>query len=528
MMKLREELAKLLGLHSIKRERRVGVAQHRRRRLLHEQMEDRRLMAVIDLATLTKPNETAILARNTECSNCSVSIAGFAGQVTARQNGPAIILDNDVTVTRVDSANFAGTTLTIAVTVNSEVSDRIDIKHTGNAAGQIGISGNMIRYGNKFIGTFAGTTTLVVALNRNATTPAVQTLLRNVTFNTVASSTANRTVQVSLNGPNGALSNSPTKTVRVIASNVAPSIANFGEDLTFDNVIQFGGAILVSPTATVSDPDTSNFQNGKLTISTLNAQAEDQFSIRFEGSGAGEIRTSYDNVIYDRVVIGTKTGGMGKTPLVVTFNSSIKSTSAAVQALLRNIMWGTKSPILGSRKLSVTLSDGDGGTSNSPTKDVNVIRTKVPPFIYNVEPSVSYSIRGSAIRIAPRALLATGPFTSFTNGNLTISVTQNGEATDLFGVKDEGVGIKQIGVSGVHVTYGGILIGTLSGGSGLTPLVVNFNANATRESVQRLIKMVTWRSTVTSPSIISRVVVATLTDGDVLQSAPQSIQIRLF
>ncbi|MFO0943444.1 MAG: hypothetical protein U0930_22135 [Pirellulales bacterium] len=34
-------------------------------------------------------------------------IAGFAGQVTATQNQPAVIVDGDATVSDVDSANFA-------------------------------------------------------------------------------------------------------------------------------------------------------------------------------------------------------------------------------------------------------------------------------------------------------------------------------------------------------------------------------------------------------------------------------------
>lgn len=144
-------------------------------------------------------------------------IAGFGGQVTVSQNGPAVILDSNVTVTDVDSSNFAGGSLTVAIISNSEVADRIEIKNTGDAAGQIGISGNTIKYGNKIIGTFAGTTTLLVTLNGNATPQAVQALLRNVTFKTTSISSAIRTVQVKLNDGDGLISNLPTKTVRVSA-----------------------------------------------------------------------------------------------------------------------------------------------------------------------------------------------------------------------------------------------------------------------------------------------------------------------
>ena len=146
-------------------------------------------------------------------------IAGFGGQVTANQNGAGVILDSNATVTDVDSPNFAGGSLTVAITGNPQAADRIEIKNTGNAAGQIGLTGNTIKYGNKIIGTFAGTTTLLIALNGNATPQAVQALLRNVTFRTTAVSTAIRTVQVTLNDGDGVMSNLPTKTVRVNAVN---------------------------------------------------------------------------------------------------------------------------------------------------------------------------------------------------------------------------------------------------------------------------------------------------------------------
>ena len=550
------------------------------------------------------------------------------------------------TVTDVDSPNFAGGNLTVAITANPEVQDRIEIKNTGNAAGQIGVSGNTIKYSNKIIGTFAGTTTLVVTLNGNATPQAAQALLRNVTFRTSAISTLTRTVQVSLNDGDGVISNLPTKTVRVIASNVAPVLANFGANLPFD--VTFASSLQVTSTATVVDPD-SNFYRGTLTLTNVNGRAEDFFSVPSDTLG----------------VIESVSGGQGLTPLVVTFNASVNSTAAAVQAVLRGISWGTNSRIEGPRTLQVTLTDGDGGTSTSSSKTVSVTRTKLPPVItlfsagidyyvpdtflliardatlsvgrlsnfansaltfssqnadpgdllqiaisltnsngvvfgtssggagltslvvnfngnatkedvesvirwlqwktqattpatstrtisvsltleglqsvplaipirvsYAPEirflgPSVTYRVAGPEVRVASNVYISGLANRNFANGNLTFTMTQNGEATDLFAIRNEGVGNSQIGVNGVNITYEGVTIGTFTGGSGLPPLVVTFNANATRESVQKLIRIVTWKSTIASPSLSPRTFSISLTDGNGLQSSPASKQIIL-
>ncbi len=47
--------------------------------------------------------------------------------------------------------------------------DRLGIRHTGTADGQIGVSGLSVSYGGVEIGTFSGTTSLVVVLNDKAT-----------------------------------------------------------------------------------------------------------------------------------------------------------------------------------------------------------------------------------------------------------------------------------------------------------------------------------------------------------------------
>jgi hypothetical protein len=82
-------------------------------------------------------------------------------------------------------------------------------------------------------------------------------------------------------------------------------------------------------------------------------------------------------------------------------------------------------------------------------------------------------------------------------------------------------------VNGDNVTFGGVLIGTKTGGSGATPLVISLNANATVPAVHALLRNVSWRSTAAAPSILARKVSVFLTDGEGGTSALQIKQINV-
>lgn len=146
--------------------------------------------------------------------NATPIVGAFDTTVTFTKNSGPVVLDTNATVFDTDSANFNGGKLTVAISGNAYSTDLIAIKHVGNSFGQIGINGSTVNFGGVAIGTFTGTTTLVVALNANATPQAVETLLRNITFfsGSQSMSAAVRTVKVTLTDGDGGTSNLPTKT----------------------------------------------------------------------------------------------------------------------------------------------------------------------------------------------------------------------------------------------------------------------------------------------------------------------------
>ncbi len=311
-----------------------------------------------------------------KAQSASPVIGAFDTLLTCTENAVPAVLDANATVTDVDSANFAGGKLSVWISANGQSTDRLGIRHVGNAAGQISVSGTTVRFGGVSIGTFTGTTGLLVTLNGSATPAAVQALLRNITFASLSEnpSVLNRTVKVMLTDGDGGTSNLPTKTISVVARNDAPVIGAFDTLVTY---IENGVPVTLDANATVTDVDSANFAGGKLSVwISANGQSTDRLGIRHMGNAAGQIGVSGTTVRFGGVSIGTFTG---TTSFLVTLNGS--ATPAAVQALLRNITFTSLSenPSVLNRTVKVMLTDGDGGTSNLSAKTVRVVARNDAP-----------------------------------------------------------------------------------------------------------------------------------------------------
>ncbi len=185
-------------------------------------------------------------------------------------------------------------------------------------------------------------------------------------------------ISVNDNGHSGGPAQTTNATVNLTVTpvNDAPVIALPGAAAAYDNVT----AVVLDATAMVSDVDSSNFGTGVLTADvTGNCDNNDRLDVRDEGTGFGQISVSGTNVRFNPgsgvAVIGTIATEFScatPTPLLsITLNSN--ATPMATQALLRNLTYASTVATPGSstRTVTVTLSDGDGGTSNAASKVVN-------------------------------------------------------------------------------------------------------------------------------------------------------------
>ena len=130
---------------------------------------------------------------------------------------------------------------------------------------------------------------------------------------------------------------------------------------------------------------------------------------------------------------------------------------------------------------------------------------------------LDYLPNAGALRLdqGGNAVVIDGDSPDFDGGSLTVSITNNNDpADDVLAIANQGTNAGEIGVSGSDVTYGGVVIGTVAGGTGGANLVVSFNANANAEAATALIRAITYENTDSSPSLADRDVVFIVDDGD--------------
>ena len=284
-----------------------------------------------------------------------------------------------------------------------------------------------------------------------------------------------------------------------------------------NSYVENGAAVILAPAATVADIDSPNYNGGNLTVRyTSGGTASDLLAVRHEGFGVGQIGVAGLSILFGGQTIGTitSTGGVGTTLLRVFLN--INSTPERTRALVRNITYSNTSdnPATAPRTIEFLLNDGDGGTSVGVTQVMSVTAVNDGPVITLPGATGSYAGGAPAIDIDGTATVADPDSQNFDSGVLTVSLTANGSVDDVLEIRNEGIGAGQIGVSGSDITFGGIVIGTYTGGSSLVPLSITLNSAATPTAVQALVRKITFRVSGTVSSTLTRTVSFQLTDGD--------------
>jgi hypothetical protein len=153
------------------------------------------------------------------------------------------------------------------------------------------------------------------------------------------------------------------------------------------------------------------------------------------------------------------------------------------------------------------------GVSNSFISKLSQILNLAPTLTVSAM-TLDYTENDLATVIDPTATVADSDSTNFDMGTLTVSYSANGSADDRLAIRNQGTGTGQIGVSGSTVTYGGTTIGTFTGGTGTTALVITFNTSATTIAVTALLQNLTYANVSDAPSTAARTLQFLMSDGD--------------
>ncbi|RRV43103.1 DUF4347 domain-containing protein [Pseudomonas sp. o96-267] len=303
--------------------------------------------------------------------------------------------------------------------------------------------------------------------------------------------------------------------VNIAPPNSAPVIGNLNGDST--TFTEGGSAVWLDAgsNATVTDADSANFDGGNVTVAiTANGTAgEDVLAIRNEGTGAGQISVSGSTVSYGGTAIGTITSaGMGGANLVVTLNAS--ANAAAVQALIRNLTYANgndAAPSTAARTVSITVNDGDGGTSTAAQVTVNVIGVNDAPTITATGNNPTYTENGSAVDLFNSVSINTIETGQSITG-MTLSVTNLADGSDELLLVD-GTSIALLnGNSGTTASNG--ISYSVSVFSGTATITLSSAGGISATTAQTVVDGMAYRNSSDAPSTATRVITLTsITDN---------------
>ena len=180
------------------------------------------------------------------------------------------------------------------------------------------------------------------------------------------------------------------------------------------------------------------------------------------------------------------------------------------------------------------LSADTGETAIRPFTFVfeNVTTVNDGPTVVNLAgDTLNYTEGDGAVVIEQGgdALVSDPDSADFSGGDLIVEIDGGGVPDeDVLSVRNQGTGGGQIGLTGSDVTYGGVVIGTRSGGTSGTPLTIVFNSSATPTAVTALVRNITYENaSVDNPTAGARSVVVDITDGDGGASLSQNVTINV-
>ncbi len=138
------------------------------------------------------------------------------------------------------------------------------------------------------------------------------------------------------------------------------------------------------------------------------------------------------------------------------------------------------------------------------------------PVLTGLAASVAYKAGTTSTLLASSAVLSDADTQILNGGVLTVRLS-NAQTSDQLTVSSVGTAAGQVSVavvSGVTtVSFGGVAVATLTGGTGGTALSIVFNSNASLAAVQAVIRRISFNNTLAAPSTTTRSVVWSLTDG---------------
>jgi hypothetical protein len=188
------------------------------------------------------------------------------------------------------------------------------------------------------------------------------------------------------------------------------------------------------------------------------------------------------------VLGGYLVGLFGTDPISASYTTTASNSSPA-----------------GTYAIVPALVDATGVSSNYTITTNNGTLTVTAALTLTAAPGF-YNIGNEFMTYPPafvdsNALVADGGSLNFGGASLSVTIVTNAAAQDALALASQGTNSGQINITGTNVAYGGITIGSFSGGSGTNALVLALNTNATSGALSALLDQVTFATTTTNTAL---------------------------
>lgn len=129
-------------------------------------------------------------------------------------------------------------------------------------------------------------------------------------------------------------------------------------------------------------------------------------------------------------------------------------------------------------------------------------------------PAVATGFGKAPVVIDGAADVSDSDVTTWNGTVLRVAILTNGSASDRLAIRNQGTLAGQVGFTGNTVTFGGLAVGTFTGGQGTAPLVITFGPNnATLTAVQAVLRNLTYANVSATPDTRPRFLGFTFTDS---------------
>lgn len=433
----------------------------------------------------------------------SPPVLSLSGTRSYREQAAAVRVAPTATVQDAEG-NFGGGQLTVAVTANVDVNDRLSIQNQGTASGQVGVSGSQITIGGALRGTFSGGSggiPLVIQLTSgNVSAAMVQILARAITYanGSDAPLTSLRTITFELTDGDGGRSQAVGMQVNVIAVNDAPvvtgsSALGWSTHSGSPNPTEFSISALLPGSF---DPDGNAVQGIAVTVAS-------EFSGRWQYTLNGG--SSWLSCKAPTTQAALLLPATAATRLRFVPNSGFQG-----QVRLWFLAWDRTQGVAGSTADVSTTSKTGGSTAFSratASASVTVLPpSKDPSLIFSG--TVGYVHDRAAIVLTPYATVSDVDSPDFAGGQLRVRIGVGASSSNRLAI----AGAFTVDAAN-NVLLDGTIIGRrISNGFGVNDLIVTFNSAATPSIVQKLVRAITFKTVGGSPG--QRSVLFSVSDGE--------------